>query len=388
MSSFSAPFLRVTAIAVLAHMVFVSARMTGALDALAHKASTFTVGTLMALFALVPMLIAVRAGRWIDRVGPRLPIASGLGLMGVGAALPALLAYPSANIAPLLVGAMLIGTGQMLVLISVQQWVGEQASATQRTTVFSWLALGISISGMVGPAASGALIDQLGHRAVYGGMLITALVAAGLLWMSRAVLPHHALTPEAPASIHPFELLRHAPLRDVLVATVLISMSWDLQTFMVPVHGIAIGLSASGVGTVLGAFASATFVVRVAMPWLAQHFAHWHILCATLVTAAVAFALFPLCHALSTLAAVAFVLGLGLGAAQPNVMSLLHERAPHGRVAEALGLRTTIMNSSHVALPLLYGASTGVLGVNMLFWATAVLLGLGAVLTWRTLRPS
>jgi len=37
-------------------------------------------------------------------------------------------------------------------------------------------------------------------------------------------------------------------------------------------------------------------------------------------------------------------------------MSLLHERSPKGRVGEALGLRATIMNSSHVVLPLVIGA--------------------------------
>ncbi len=388
MSSLSAPLVRIMSIAVLAHLVFVSARMTGALYALAHKASAFTVGVLMALFALVPMLIAVRAGRWIDRAGARLPVASGLALILAGAALPAVFSYELADIAPLLVGATLMGTGQMLVLISIQQLVGERAPAAQRTTVFSWLALGVSLSGMVGPVVSGALIDHLGHRSVYVGMLLTVCTAAALLWVNRALLPHRPVVAEINEPAHPFELLRHAPLRDVLLATVLVSMSWDLQTFMVPVHGTAVGLSASGVGAVLGAFASATFVVRAAMPWLSRHFQEWQILCATLVTAALAFALFPLFHTLPGLVAVAFGLGLGLGAAQPNVMSLLHARAPLGRVAEALGLRTTLMNTSHVALPLLYGASASLLGVPAMFWAMAVLLGLGSLMTWRTLRPS
>ena len=43
-------FARIIAIVVLTHMAFVSARMTGSLYALANKASTFTVGVLMALY--------------------------------------------------------------------------------------------------------------------------------------------------------------------------------------------------------------------------------------------------------------------------------------------------------------------------------------------------
>ena len=77
-------FARIIAIVVLTHMAFVSARMTGSLYALANKASTFTVGVRMALFALVPMLIAVRAGRWLDAVGPWRPTLTGIALMLCG----------------------------------------------------------------------------------------------------------------------------------------------------------------------------------------------------------------------------------------------------------------------------------------------------------------
>ena len=84
----------------------------------------------------------------------------------------------------------------------------------------------------------------------------------------------------------------------------------------------------------------------------------------TLFNTTVAFALFPFFSSLAPLMAVAFLLGLGLGAAQPNVMSLLHSRSPEGRVGEALGLRTTIMNSSHVVLPLVFGAFGSVLGAG------------------------
>jgi hypothetical protein len=59
-------------------------------------------------------------------------------------------------------------------------------------------------------------------------------------------------------------------------------------------------------------------------------------------------------------------------------MSLLHDRAPHGRVGEALGLRTTIMNSSHVVLPLVIGAFGSVLGTAAGFWLMAAGLSGGA----------
>jgi MFS family permease len=94
----------------------------------------------------------------------------------------------------------------------------------------------------------------------------------------------------------------------------------------------------------------------------------------TLLVSAVAFGLMPFFNSMGPLMAVAFLLGLGLGSAQPNVMSLLHDRAPAGRVGEALGLRSTIMNSSHVVLPLVIGAFGSVVGAGAGFWLMAAAL--------------
>jgi MFS family permease len=377
--------VRIIGIAVLAHMAFVAARMTGSLYALANNASTFTVGVMMALFALVPMLVAVRAGRWLDAVGPWRPTIIGLLLMLGGTLLPAAFPYATADVAPLLVAAAMIGTGSTLAMLSVQQVVGERADPNHRAAAFSWLALGASISGFVGPVASGMMIDRFGHRATFAVMIIMVLLALALAWANRALLPERDGTVTGPEPLHPFELLKHTDLRHVLIASALVSMSWDLQTFVVPVHGTRVGLTASEIGFVLGCFAVATFIIRLAMPVLSRRFSEWQVLTYTLFNTTVAFFLFPFFSSLAPLMTVAFLLGLGLGAAQPNVMSLLHSRSPEGRVGEALGVRTTIMNSSHVVLPLVFGAFGSVLGAAAMFWVMATLACAGgsAAVQWR-----
>ena len=205
------------------------------------------------------------------------------------------------------------------------------------------------------------------------------LLALALVWVNRELLPTRDGRVTGPEPLHPLELLKHTELRHVLIATALISMSWDLQTFVMPVHGTRVGLSASEIGFVLGSFALATFTIRLAMPWLSRRFTEWQVLTYTLFSATLAFVLFPFFSSLAPLMAVAFLLGLGLGAAQPNVMSLLHSRSPEGRVGEALGLRTTIMNSSQVVLPLVFGAFGSVLGAGAMFWTMATLVCSGGV---------
>lgn len=376
---------RIIAIMVLAHIAFVAARMTGSLYALSNGASTFTVGVLIALFGLVPALIGVRAGRWLDAVGPWKPTLTGLLLILAGALLPACFPYATADIGPLLVGAALIGTGSTLTNLSIQQVVGERADPARRAAAFSWFALGASIAGFTGPVFGGLLIDAFGHRVTFAVLVGVTLAALALLHANRVLMPARDGTASRAAPAHPFELLRHGELRRVLVTTALISMSWDLVTFVVPVHGTHVGLSASQIGVVLGCFSAATFSVRLAMPLLSRRFSEWQVLTYTLLNTSVGFVLLPWFGTLAPLMAVAFLLGLGLGAAQPNVMSLVHSRSPAGRVGEALGLRSMIMNSSHVVLPLVFGAFGSVLGPAAMLWAMAAIAGAGGgvALRWQ-----
>jgi predicted MFS family arabinose efflux permease len=378
--------LTIITLGVLTHTVFTSARMIGSLYALANGASTFTVGVLMALFALVPMLIAVRAGRWLDAVGPRRPLAAGAAVLGVGAVMPALFPYAVADIAPLLVGAALIGTGSMLIQQTTIHIVGSRADPTRRAADFSLMAVGASVAGLIGPVASGLLIDFAGHRTAFATLTLLTVANGALLYLHRAQLPSRS-SPHGRAEPRPtFELLSLPDVRNVLVAVALISMSWDLQTFMMPVHGTAVGLSASEIGLVLGAFAVATFAVRLAMPFVSRRLREWQVLTFTLFTSALAFVLMPWFGSVLPLAACSFLLGLGLGAAYPNVMSLLHGRSPEGRVGEALGLRHLIMNSSHVLLPLVFGAAGSLLGARIVFLLMAAALVAGGIAARRVSR--
>jgi predicted MFS family arabinose efflux permease len=374
--------LRLISIAVLAHMVFVAARMTASLYALANQASAFTVGVILALFSLVPMLISVRAGRWLDAVGPLRPTLIGTLLILGGALLPWMFSYEAADLAPLLVAATLIGTGLTLVMISIQQVIGERADPARRPAAFSAFALGVSVSGFTGPVLSGVLIDTFGHRTTFGAMVVVALLALAMVWTSRDLMPSRHGDVKPPRPMHPVELFRNTELRHILIATALISMCWDLQSFVIPVYGTQVGLSASEIGFVLGSFALATFVIRLAMPVLARRFTEWQVLIYTMFSAALAFSLFPMFSSGAPMMAIAFLLGLGLGAAQPNIMSLVHSRSPQGRIGEVLGVRLTIIHANQVVLPLIFGAFGSVLGAAAMFWTMAVLVfsgGVGAV---------
>jgi MFS family permease len=81
------------------------------------------------------------------------------------------------------------------------------------------------------------------------------------------------------------ELFRNRQLRRVFIVNALLSMAWDLHAFFIPVYGANLRLSASLIGIILAAFAAATFVVRLVMPWIARRMSEFEVLTAALFIA-------------------------------------------------------------------------------------------------------
>ena len=362
-------------ITLLNHSVFAGTRVSASLYAIHLKATPFTVGVVMALFAFLPMLFAVSMGRMIDRIGARLPMLAGSVAIGAGAILP----FLWQGMVALYLASVLIGSGFMLYQVAAQHIVGYIGRPEDRPMNFSLSALGFSISGFAGPMIAGFGIDEFGHTATFAALAALPLVPIAVLGLNRLRLPQphvHALPPAPGRSVA--DLLRHRQLRPVFVTSGLLAAAWDMFTFAIPVYGSSIGLSASSIGLVFGAFSIATFLIRGLLPAISRRLSAWPLLTTSLAIAAGSFLLFPLLERAGLLMAVAFLLGLGLGMSQPMVMSLLHNTVPEGRVGEAIGVRMTLVNMSQIAIPLLFGALGTVLGMLPVFWATALLLSGGS----------
>jgi MFS family permease len=74
------------------------------------------------------------------------------------------------------------------------------------------------------------------------------------------------------------------------------------------------------------------------------------------------------------LAVVAFLLGIGLGCAQPLTILLTYNHAPPGRSGEALGMRLTVNKLTQILVPLTFGAIGSAFGLLPVFWANGVFL--------------
>jgi predicted MFS family arabinose efflux permease len=371
------PISWLIALTVCNHVAFNASRVVVSLFAISLKASTVTLGILMSLYALLPMFLAIRAGKRIDEIGPRLPMTAGSLMVVAGTLLPAVWH----DLASLYAACALIGVGFMLVQVAMQLLIGQVSTNETRLRNYTWHALGLSISGTLGPVAMGYTIEHAGFRTAFCILVGVALLGQAGLQYVRPRLPATGgnagrIAIEDGSRHSTLDLLQHPELRAVFVASAVLSAAWDLHAFLIPIQGTRIGLSPSMIGWVLGAFSIATLAIRIAMPMVSRHFSEWKIIRLALLVGALAYVFYPFVSQFWLMCGLAFVLGLALGSAQPNVMNILHTASPSGRAGEALGLRSAVLNTSQVVWPLTFGVVGTALGMLPIFLSMAGAMGM------------
>jgi len=350
---------------VFTHLSFAGCRVILSLTAIHLEATPFTIGVILSLLAIVPMIFAVSWGRFVDRVGVHGPMLAGI----AGIFIAMILGWAVPRLETLFIVSTVAGSGFILYHIAVTQAAAAIGRPEQRVRNFSLLALAFSASSTLGPILAGFAVDGVGHRGAFLALSVGVLVNILVLLKKRVAIPRHESYAPNAANQRVIDLVRLPGMLPVFVVAGSLSIAWDLFTFVMPIYGTRIGLSASVIGLILGTFGIAVFVVRLFLPLVAQRIRQWNTLIAAMFLTGAVLVAVPLVEGVPLLMTLAFLLGVGLGGTQPLVLALLYERAPPGRGAEVVGVRTLLLNFAQVSVPLAFGALGSALGMVPVFWA-------------------
>jgi MFS family permease len=352
------------------------AKMLASLDALALGASPMQVGILAALFPLFPLMLAVYAGRVSDRIGVKKPMVAGAAVNAAALVIP--LAWP--GLWGLFACATLFGLGHIFLHVSAHNLIGSYGGGEARVRNFATFSLGGSLSAFIGPSMTGFSIDHLGFNTTLAALAVVALMPALILLAIPRIVPP-GTAPQERTQRNAFELLAIPPLRRTLLMSGVTLTGVELFTFYFPVYGRSIGLTASAIGLVMSSYAIAAFIVRMAMGRATRSVGEIGVLTASLLMAGATFMLVPLVSHALLLAGIAFLLGIGLGCAQPLTILLTYNHAPAGRSGEALGMRLTVNKFTQIFVPLVFGAMGSAFGLIPVFWANGIFLFAGGALS-------
>ncbi len=361
------------------HSCMAGIRMAAPLAALREGHAAWAVGVLLGLFAAAPIVLALAAGRLADRHGYHVPIRVAVALTVAGGicAVIAML-VPAGQFIGLCAAALLAGAGANFGLIAIQRSAGRMAhDPIELKRIFSWLGLAPALANVVGPVLAGTLIDFAGFQLAFAAL--AALPLASLVWARFVPVEPRADVAASLRRPNSWNLLREPGFTRLLLVNWLLSSSWDVHSFLVPILGHERGFSASAIGLILGVFATAVAAVRLAIPVLAHRLREAHVLVGSMLTCAAVFAVYPLARTAWVMGCCAVVLGLALGAVQPMIMTTLHQITPAARHGEAIALRSMAINLSSAVMPLAFGLAGATLGASALFWMMGAAVASGSL---------
>jgi MFS family permease len=361
------------------HSAMAGLRLAAPLLLLRDGQSAWTVGLVLALFAAAPVLLALPAGRLADRLGYHRPVYGAVALTVTGCllAVGSTFASGAPHLALLCAAAAATGAGTNIGMLTIQRTAGVAArDSTDRVRIFSWLGVAPSFSNVIGPVATGLMIDGYGFRAAFALLLLMPVATL----LSARFVPRLATAVAAPrvAGRSAWTLLQAPGLSRLLLVNWLLSMCWDVHTFAVPVLGHERGFSASTIGLILGSFTLSVTGVRLLIPALAHRLSEVSVVRLAMAGTAIVFVAYPLAPNAWVMGTLALLLGITLGCVAPMVMSMLHQLTPDNRHGESLAFRSMAMNLSSTLMPLLFGATGTLVGAAALFWVVGGAVGAGS----------
>jgi len=338
------------------------------LDAVRHDAPRLQIGLLGAMVSLFPMLLSLRVGRRIDLHGPRQPMMMACAtLIACGVA-----GFVDHRMAVLFGMAIFAGIANNAWIIAHQQLVGAFSKPEELAASYGLAALGFSTAALAAPVCSGLSIQYLGFPLTYAWMALLPLVPLTVIGTRRLPLPEGSLAKGSIVKprrlLDVFELLRSPLLREVYIVGSLFEASWTLFSFLTPLHGAQLGLSSAAIGMLTGCISITTLGVRVFLPYIVRRLPPWRMLILALSILGTGYFGFSLSSSVPFLVGFALLLGMGQAMGAPIINALLYEKAPEGRAAEAVGLRSTLNNFSQTVLPIVSGALGATLGIAPAFW--------------------
>jgi MFS family permease len=374
--------------------------------ALALGANPFELGVVASAYAALALLIAIPAGRWMDRYGTgRFLLLGGLASAGAAAAMTV-----SDSLALLAIDHALLGFGQAMIVVALQTQIANASEPADRNRRFGYFAAAFAMGTSVGPLSGGLIagggtgitdVSGVQTSLVFAVAVTPLLLGPTMLavtssrgsdrrwpsWSGLGLAGLRRVTSQRPSlGLGPLVALLGLPgIRQALTTGVVVSVSTELLTAYLPAFGVEHGLSVTQVSLLLSIRAAFTLLSRVTLDRQVRISGELRTLASSMLLAAGGFALLLTGRWEPAVVALAAI-GFGLGACAPMTMTMIVAAAPLEWRGLGLGLRMTSMRLGELVIPWAVGLVAAATGVGVVFVILLTALGGSGVSVWR--QPS
>ncbi len=344
--------------------------------ALELDASPAIIGFIAALYALLPVLMALNFGRWVGTIGEgRFVILGTLGMVFSSATL-----LVANSILVLAISASLAGLAHLACMVGGQTMVSLRSDSNKYEANFGYYTFSASLGQMIGPILgvlvagnSGALPESTAN-AFLVAMLFSILALVPVIGWRNHQPTVVAVKSDKGAIKSAGSLLKNRRVFAAIYTSLAISSVADILVVFLPLYGSEKSFSSFSIGVILALRAGASMLSRISLGALSARFSTKNILLysntiSIVACAAIAFAPNPW-----VLAVVIVIAGFSLGVGQPLTMSLVSQATQPEERALAVSTRLLGNRFGQFILPAGAGLLAAGAGTGGVFFALSILL--------------
>lgn len=344
--------------------------------ALELDASPAVIGFIAALYALLPVLMALTFGRWVGIIGEgRFIIFGTLGMVLSSATLLAAHSIPI-----LAISASLAGLAHLACMVGGQTMVSLRSDSNRYEANFGYYTFSASLGQMLGPilavvvaGTSGALPEST-SRAFLLALLFSIIALIPVVgWRNHqpTVLAVHG---DKGAVRSAATLLKNKRVFAAVYTSLAISSVGDILVVFLPLFGTEKSFSSLSIGVILALRAAASMLSRIFLGTLSARYSTKNILIYSNAISIMMCAAIPFAPNPWILAVIIVFAGFSLGVGQPLTMSLVSQATKPEERALAVSTRLMGNRFGQFILPAGAGLLAAGTGTGGVFFALSILL--------------
>lgn len=369
----------VCAHALVCQIIYAMLRVTITYRAVELGLEAKWVGIIAGASAVLPMLLAVSTGRFVDRGNDALAAR-----IGAAVVLFCCLGYRHFNnfASELLFFTAFLGVGHMLLMVSHQLLcVRVSANDESRETALGHYMVATALGQGLGPLMVGWLggVQRIPPtRFLFGIAVVLGIVAVLMAYLIRQ--PEQSKQASvAKAGVVPVpQLLRTRGVPTLMLASIITVTAQDLIIIYLPLLGAERGIAVADVGALLMVRSACSVISRVFYPLMMRAAGRVPLTVGTMLVGAAAMVLLALPMPLVVMYAAMVAIGFGVGIAATLSISNMVDIVPPDARGVALSLRITGNRVGQVSIPVLAGMVAAVTGAGGIFGIVAFSLAASA----------
>jgi len=347
------------------------------------NASAKTIGFIGAIYALLPVLLAVLFGRLVDKYGERSFLAVG----GFGILISAVFLQNANSILMLSIFTATAGVAHLAVMVGGQTLMAKRSPTELYDKYFGYYTFSASLGQMVGPLLGGVVAGSAGAlpKSTSNAFLVAAILAGiGLLplfFFNRSGESNNRKTEIASPKVKIAPLLQNKGISSAIFTSLIISSASDILVIFLPVYGQEKNLTPTTVGLLLSLRAGMAMVSRFFLGNLADKFTARNVMIISGAVSAIGCGLLFIGSTVFIISIIIAVAGFSLGIGQPLTMAWVSRSSKIEERAMAISLRLTGNRLGQFVLPVIAGFTAGSLGVGSVFLVLSGMLGASTLVT-------